>query len=916
MAGKLYVFDAMAFAFRAYYAIRTALTDAEGRPANAVFGFTRILLKLLREHAPSHVAVVFDAPGKTFRDEMYPGYKATRKETPSDLKEQFPRMHEVVEALNLALLVVPGVEADDVMATLARQAEAAGMETVLVTGDKDLLQLVSEKVKVFDPSKGDEGKWHGREEVVERFGVGPEHVIDALALIGDAADNVPGVRGIGGKTAKKLLERFGSLEGLYENLAELKGKQKEKILADRDQAFFSRELVTLKRDVPLDVTLDDLRRKEIDADRVTELFTTLAFHSMLEELGLAPEAAEEGPKRYKLVQTKAELEAAIAEMRANGSFAVDTETTSVDAMRADLVGVSMSCRAGTGYYVPLAHTGESLTILRDPDDLTSVERIEVLDKKEALALLRPLLEDPAVGKAGHNIKYDLLVLDWVGIRLAGITMDTMVASYLTDPSRMRHNLAEVGLQYLRHKLIPISDLLGKGSKTITFDEVPIDRACEYACEDADITWRLSEVFLPLLRDRQLESLFHEVEMPLVEILARVEKTGVAIDTALFAQLQSELVSRLGELEADIFELAGEPFNINSPKQLQGILFDKLGLEPVRKTKTGFSTNVDVLEQLAPKHPLPGKMLEYRTLEKLRGTYVEALPKLVHPRTGRIHTSFNQAVAATGRLSSSNPNLQNIPVRTELGRRIRAGFVPGDEGKCLISADYSQIELRILAHLSKDQNLIAAFEADADVHRETAARVFGVTQDEVTPEMRRQAKAVNFGVIYGMGAFGLAQSLGISNAEAARFIESYFGQYPRVRAWLDETVAQAKETGYVSTLLNRRRYLPELKSSDARTRRAGERIALNTPVQGSAADVIKLAMVRLDPALAEFNASAGGEGLAAQLILQVHDELVVEARLSCAEEVAGLMVRVMEAALPLDAPLKVDVGTGGNWAEIH
>ena len=908
MAERLYLIDAMAFAFRSFYAIRTALSDAQGRPTNAVYGFARILLKVLREQQPSHVAVVFDAPGKTFRDELYPDYKATRRETPPELKQQFPMMHELVEALNLPLLVVPGVEADDVMGTLARQAEAAGLDAVLVSGDKDLLQLVTDRVRVFDPSKEEGGLWIGPKEVTERFGAGPGHVIDALALIGDTADNIPGVRGIGDKTARKLIEQYGSLENLYDHLSDIKGKMRERLEEDRDQAFFSRQLVTIKTDVTIDTGIEDLRRREPDPERVIDALNALDFRSLAEELvpggGGAPEAES---RDYRLLLNKEDLDAAIAEMRKAGVFAVDTETTSIDPMRAELVGISMSCRAGTGYYIPLGHTPEALQIFRDPDDLTTAENLEPLPRELVVERLKPLLEDNNVGKAGHNIKYDLIVLSRAGIALDGIVMDTMVASYLTDPSRVRHNLDEVSLQYLRRKPIPIADLIGKGSKAITFDHVPVDRACEYASEDADFCWRLSEVFGPLLKERQLEDLFNEVEIPLIAVLARMEQAGIAIDTRIFEALQQEIESRLTELETKIFELAGEPFNINSPKQLQGILFDKLKLRTLRKTKTGYSTDVEVLEELAREHPLPACLLEFRTMEKLRGTYVEALPKLVHHETGRIHTSFNQAVAATGRLSSSDPNLQNIPVRTEYGRRIRQGFVAGGPGIRLISADYSQVELRILAHLSEDENLCNAFHKDADIHRDTAARVFGVPWDAVTPEMRRQAKAVNFGVVYGISAFGLAKNLGITNAEAARFIEQYFKQYPGVRRWLDKTLETAKEQGYVTTLLQRRRYVPELASGDQNTRRAAERAAINTPVQGSAADLIKLAMVRLDPLL---------ERRDARMLLQVHDELLVEAGADRAKETAALMKETMEEAMRLAVPLKVDVGIGSNWAEIH
>lgn len=906
MSDTLYLVDGMAFAFRAYYAIRTGLSDSKGRPTNAAYGFARVMIKLLREEDPSHVAVVFDYPGKTFRDEAYEAYKATRRETPEDLKSQFPLMHDIVRAMNIPLFCVEGVEADDVMGTLAVQATKEGRDVVLVTGDKDMLQLVSDHVRIYDPNKGDKGMWYGRDEVIERFGAGPEHVVDALALIGDSADNIPGVKGIGDKTAKKLIAAYQSLENLYDHIEDFKGKQKENLINDKDQAFFSRELATIKTDVPLDIGYDDCVRQAPEREALVACFTDLDFHALIDEVLPEDQAAEEA-QDYRLVLDAEALQAACAEMRTARCFAVDTETTGTDPMRCTLVGFSMSCREGLAYYIPVAHQPEAMQVFADPDDLTTVQQYAGLDWEQAREIVRPLFEDSAIGKAGHNIKYDLIVLRRAGVELAGIVSDTMVASYLTDPSRLRHNLEEVSLQYLRRKMIPLSSLIGSGSKAITFDHVPVDRASVYACEDADITWRLHQTFAPLLKERKLEALFNEIEVPLIYVLARMEEAGIAIDLPLFASLQQEIEGRLGILETDIHHLAGEPFKINSPKQLQEILFNKIGLKPIRKTKTGYSTDVDVLEQLAPLHALPEKILEYRMLEKLRGTYVEALPKLVHPDTGRIHSSFNQAVAATGRLSSSDPNLQNIPVRTELGRRIREGFIPGSPACSLISADYSQIELRILAHLSGDEAMAEAFANDVDIHRDTAARVFAVEADAVTPEMRRQAKAVNFGVVYGISAFGLARNLGIAQKEAQQFIDAYFAQYPGVQRWLEETLELAKRDEYVTTLLQRRRYLPELRSSDVNVRRAAERAAINTPVQGSAADIIKLAMIAVDTAL---------KGQDARMLLQVHDELVVETPTAKAEDIADTMRQVMEGAIKLDVPLKVDVGIGRNWAEIH
>ena len=897
MDKRLFIIDGMAYAFRSYFAIRN-LRDSTGRPVNAVFGFARLLLKILREHDPSHIVMVFDAPGPTFRNEMYPEYKANRDATPEDLITQFPLIDQLVEAFDIPILRIPGVEADDVMGTLAIMAENQGLEPTLVTGDKDMLQCVTDTVRVFDPSKGDNGKWYAPVDVMERYGVPPEHVIDLLGLMGDSADNVPGVRGIGEKTAKKLLELYKDMDGLYEHIDDLKGKQKEKLIEDKEKAYLSLELVTIKTDVELDDDLEAFARKELNRESLAEVFAHFEFRALTDEF-LPDRAEEEEEERdYQLVLSLPKLKSVIKEMEASGEFALDTETTSVDPMVAQLVGISLSCKEHTGYYIPLGHTQDDL--LAEPID-------SMIPMDTALEALRPLFENPDIGKIGHNIKYDAMVLANTGLGVHGITLDTMIASYLTDASRVRHNLTEVSLKYLRCKMIPISELIGKGSKAITFDKVPLDAACEYAAEDADVTWRLSKIFHKSLREGDLESLYNEVELPLLHVLMRMEMTGIAINTAVFEELQHEIEDRLSILETEIHSLAGAPFQINSPKQLQKVLFEDLGLPTKKKTKTGYSTDVSVLEELAHEHELPEKMLEYRMLEKLRNTYVEALPKMVNPKTGRIHTSYNQAVAATGRLSSSSPNLQNIPVRTDMGRRIRQGFIPGSPGMKLISADYSQIELRLLAHLTQDEALIQAFRDGRDIHSDTAARVFEVELDEVTSEMRRQAKAVNFGVVYGISAFGLARNLGISNKDAARFIENYFAQYPRVKTWIEETIASAKDKGYVTTMMNRRRYIPEINGSDVQSRKGAERIAMNTPVQGTAADIIKVAMIQVDQAL---------QGTGAKLLLQVHDELIIEAPADSATEISKTVAGIMSSAMKLDVPLDVDVGVGNHWAEIH
>ena len=903
MKKTFYLIDAMAFIFRAFHAINANLTDANHRPTNAFYGFTRILLKILREQQPDYVAVVFDSREKNFRKEMYPAYKANRKATPEELIEQFPRVYEVVKALNLPALTVPGVEADDVMGTLAVEAEKAGMDVVLVSGDKDLLQLVSDQVKMFDPGKEDSKAWTGPAEVEARFGVGPEHVPEALALIGDSADNIPGVRNIGEKTAAKILSRYQTLENVYANLEEFKGKQREYLEADKEQAFFARTLVTIKKDVEVDGDLESYKRREWKETEVEACFRDLAFHSILEELVPTEAETETVTQSYALVLTREGLEQVVAELNRHDAFALDTETTSLQPMLARLAGISLSAEAGRAWYIPLGHEAADLDALMSEDAFPDPE----FSAEEALELLKPLLEDPAIEKYGHNIKYDFIVLARAGIHLQGIGMDTMLASYLTDASRLRHNLDELSLLYLNHKTIPITDLIGKGAQSIPFSQVPLAKASDYACEDADITWRLAQRLRPELAKEDLIPLLDEIELPLVEVLAAMEMAGIAIDTAQFAALQQELATKLTTLESTIYDLAGEEFNINSPKQLQRILFDKLQLKPGRKIKSGYSTDLETLESLAKDHPLPESIVEYRGLEKLRSTYVDVLPNLVNPETGRIHTSFNQAVAATGRLSSSNPNLQNIPTRTELGRRIRRGFVADGPDKKLIAADYSQIELRILAHLAQDDALCEAFREDKDIHRDTASRIFRVAPDEVTSEMRRQAKAINFGVIYGMGEVSLAKSQGLTRQEAKQFIESYFNTYPGVTAWLEDTRKTAHETGYVLTLMNRKRLLPDIRSSSPMFRSAAERMAVNTPVQGSAADIIKIAMTRVHEALKKYPA---------RLLLQVHDELVIEADATIADEVAQLTRDIMENAISLLVPLKVDVGVGDHWAEIH
>ncbi|MCK5557651.1 MAG: DNA polymerase I [Candidatus Hydrogenedentes bacterium] len=892
----LYLMDGAAFAHRAFHAIKH-LTDREGKPTNAVFGFTKTLLKILREKRPDYMAVAFDTHAPTFRHEMYPEYKATRKKTPEELVAQMPVILEVADALGMRVVEKDGYEADDIIGTLARRAVDAGMDVMILTGDKDLLQLISPHITVHDP-QGKNGP-HTMENMRERFGLSPEKVVDVMALWGDSSDNVPGVPGIGEKNAKQLISKYGSLTGLYENVAEIKGKKGQNLRENRDLAFLSRKLVSLDTDVPLDLDPQGCKLDDIDALKIIPIFKRLNFQSLLKEFV----GSEEEELDYRVIQDRATLERLASDLRAAGSFTLDLETTSKIPMQADIVGISVSLRACTGFYVPTGHREEAL---QDTDG----KRYGQVPREEFISIVKPLLEDESVKKTGQNIKYDMVVLARHGITLRGADFDTMIASYLIDPTGGKHNLDDLALRYLDHKMIPISDLIGTGSKAITMERVPVDRVAHYSCEDADITWRLRELFEPMLEERALTKLFREVEVPLIPVLARMEVAGVKIDLTVFSHLSNRLNREIERVAEDVYEIAGERFNINSSKQLQKILFDKLGLTKLRKTKTGYSTDVAVLEQLSGEHPLPERLLEYRTLEKLRSTYVESLPKLINTSTGRIHTSFNQAVTATGRLSSSDPNLQNIPIRMELGKELRSGFIPGSDDLLFVSADYSQIELRTLAHLSGDENLTKAFRNGEDIHRATAARIFGVSSaDEVTPEMRRRAKVVNFGVIYGMGAFRLAREFGISMDEAKAFIEHYFGIYPRVRKYTEKTLAEAEDKGYVETILNRRRYMPELRGAKGADRQSAERAAINAPIQGSAADLIKVAMNRLDTFLSENN-------MKTRLILQVHDELLLEAPLNEVEIVKQETKRIMENAYPLDVPLKVDIGVGRNWLESH
>ena len=892
----LVLVDGSSYLYRAFHAM-PPLTNSRGEPTGAVYGVTNMLRKLLADYEPEFVSIVFDAKGKTFRDELYPEYKANRPPMPGELVEQIDVMHAVVRAMGLPLLQIEGVEADDVIGTLARQAAAQGMDTLISTGDKDMTQLVDGTIKLVNTMTN---TVYDRDAVIDKFGVPPERIIDYLALTGDSVDNIPGVPGVGPKTAAKWLQEYGSLDNVIAKADAVSGKVGEKLRASLAQLPKSRALATIKCDVPLAQAPRELKRQPPDEARLRELFARLEFKTWLAELGginpqaEAPTVAPAG--RYETIVDEAALDAWIERLGRAPLFCFDTETTSLDARRAEIVGVSFTDKAGEAAYLPLAHAY--------PD------APQQLARDSALRKLKPLLEDPGRPKLGHNLKYDLSVLANYGIELAGLAYDSMLESYVLDSTASRHDMDSLALKYLGYKTIKYQDVAGKGKNQINFSEVPVDQAAPYAAEDADITLRLHEHLWPRLAQIEpLVKLFHGVEMPLVPVLARMERNGVKIEVEMLRNQSTELAKRMLEIEREAHEHGGQPFNLDSPKQIQEVLYQKLKLPVLKKTPTGQpSTAEDVLQELALDYPLPQLILDYRSLSKLKSTYTDKLPEMINPVTGRVHTSYHQAVAATGRLSSSDPNLQNIPVRTAEGRRIRQAFIPMP-GYKIVSADYSQIELRIMAHLSGDAGLIAAFAAKLDVHRTTAAEVFGVTPDQVTDEMRRHAKAINFGLIYGMSAFGLARQLRIDRAAAQQYVELYFQRYPGVKDFMDRTRASAHERGYVETLFGRRLALPEINAANMVRRQAAERAAINAPMQGTAADLIKRAMLAVDQWIRKDRADV-------TMIMQVHDELVFEAAEDQLDSIQDSVRRCMTEVAQLDVPLVVDIGIGANWDEAH
>ena len=897
MPKTLYIIDSHAHLYASYYAIPN-LRAPDGEPTGAVYGFTAAVLKILREKSPDYLVAVFDAPGDVFRKKQYADYKATRKPMPEDLVPQIGRAKEIMAALGVRTVAAPGYEADDLVAKFAAEARADGCDVVIVSRDKDLMQLLGSGVVMADSRKDtvmDEA-W-----LKETRGITPAQVIDMLGLMGDAADNIPGVPGIGEKRAVTLLQDYGSLDEVLAHADEIKGKMGESIRANADLARLSRRLATLEPNVPVDVTFADLTLGRPDHEKLNDLFTRLAFRRLVEEFPLvgaadAPDTeAERAAKDFRLVNTPAALKKLASRLKRADAFAIDTELTGLDPLSDELVGLSFSTAEGEGDYVPV----------RGPEGET------VLDIATVGRVLGPVLASPANLKVAHNAKFDLAVLRTAGLAVGGPIFDTMIASYLLDSGSRHHGLDALSKELLHYTPVPITDLIGEKKRGLLqkrMDEVPLSEIAPYAAEDAEVAWRLYREFEPRLEAEGLAELFRDVEMPLVRCLEQMQRHGVAVDVELLKKLSDKLGRRMDALEAEIYAGAGREFNIASPKQLEAVLFDELGLTPLRKTKTGRSTDARTLEALAGQHAVPAKVLEYRMLSKLKGTYIDALPLLVSQRTGRIHASFNQAVTATGRLSSSHPNLQNIPIRGEQGREIREAFVPGDrKGDVLLTADYSQIELRLLAHFSQDPFLLDAFARDLDIHAFVASEIFDVPQNEVTGEQRSRAKAINFSLIYGKTAYGLARDMAISVGEAARFIEAYFARYTRVREFMVRVLTSAQKDEFVTTILGRRRRTPGIKCTDGSHWNNPERAAFNTVLQGSAADMIKVAMNNIQGRIER-------EARPLRMILQVHDELVFEVPRDAVADEQTMIVEEMIGAIPLIVPMKVNVAVGANWLE--
>jgi len=883
----LFLIDGSSYIYRAFFALPYFSTSS-GIPTNAVYGFTTMILKVITDYEPDYVAIVFDTPAPTFRHEVYQEYKANRPEMPDNLSVQIPYIKEAVKGFNIPLLEKEGFEADDIIGTIARAEERKGFEIKIISSDKDLFQLVNEHITVIDTMKD---KHYDAQGVMEHLGVTPDKVTDFLGLVGDSSDNVPGVPGIGKKTAVKLLEHYGSMAHLLKNCETLSPKRvKENLTAFADQALLSKQLVTLDTAVPLAYDIEGFKTSEPDRDKLKDLFKELEFTKFLQEL--TPQASALHHE-YVLITTEKGCTELLSHIRDAQECALALITASPDPRVAQPVGIACAYTEGQAFYLPLSHTtadGPSLPL------------------KWVLSQLKPLLEDETIKKFGHNIKHEIIALEQQGIELKGITGDTMIASYLLNPSRHNHSLEDIALESFDHKMTTYKELVGTGKKELSFDQVELDKAKTYACDRAHLTLKSTKLLLAQLSREGFDQLFNHVELPLVNVLASMETHGVKIDTDSLKSISREFETILNTSSENIYQLAGETFNINSPQQLGKILFEKLHLPGAKKTKTGYATDVDVLTKLAQTHPLPAEILAYRSISKLKSTYVDALPHLVNPATGRIHTSYNQTVTATGRLSSSNPNLQNIPIRSSEGRKIRAAFI-AEKGCSILSADYSQIELRILAHLSQDQLFVEAFRQNEDIHTRTAAEIFGLMPNLITQQMRREAKVINFGIIYGMSSYGLAKELGISPKAAGAFIDNYFRKYRGVKTYIDSMLEEAKKKKYVTTLMNRRRYVPEITSKNMAARQFAERTAMNAPIQGTASDLIKSAMITI-------NNRIRLDSLKTKMIIQIHDELVFEVPEKELELVRHLVKEEMENVVELTVPLEVEIHWGKTWDEAH
>ncbi|HAS6202492.1 TPA: DNA polymerase I [Vibrio vulnificus] len=923
----LILIDGSSYLYRAFHAYPGTMSNGD-IPTNAVYGVVNMLRSMMRQFASDRIAVVFDAKGKTFRDDMYPEYKANRPPMPDDLRCQIEPLHQVIKAMGLPLIAIEGVEADDVIGTLAYQASQQGMPVLISTGDKDMAQLVDDNITLINTMTN---VVMDREGVIEKFGIPPELIIDYLALMGDKVDNIPGVPGVGDKTATALLQGIGGLSQLYDHLDDIaalsfRGSKTmaKKLVDNKDNALLSYQLATIKLDVALQETPESLLKTEPNKDELIKLYGQLAFKSWLNELleggtgvveadekaqtsvrsGASPveseinnAAANIDRSQYQTIFDQATFDIWLDKLKASELFAFDTETDSLDYMVANLVGLSFAVAEGEAAYVPVAH-----------DYLDAPEQ---LDRDWVLAQLKPLLEDDTKAKVGQNLKYDASVLARYGIEMKGIKHDTMLTSYVYNSVGGKHDMDSLALRFLQHSCISFEQLAGKGKNQLTFNQIDLNEAAVYAAEDADVTLRLhNRLFANIEQDEKLNAIYQEIEVPLVPVLSRMERTGVLIDDMKLSAQSQEIAVRLGELEQKAYEIAGQPFNMNSPKQLQTILFEQMGLPVIKKTPSGTpSTAEEVLQELALDYPLPSVIMEYRGLAKLKSTYTDKLPKMINPHTGRVHTSYHQAVTATGRLSSTDPNLQNIPIRNEEGRRIRQAFV-APHGYKILAVDYSQIELRIMAHLSGDQALLDAFQQGKDIHAATAAEIMGVSIEQVSSEQRRRAKAVNFGLIYGMSAFGLAKQLGIPRGEAQAYMDKYFERYPGVMQYMEDTRSNAAQHGYVETIFGRRLHLPEITSRNVMRRKAAERAAINAPMQGTAADIIKKAMLLVDQWIQE-----EGNGRV-KLLMQVHDELVFEVEESCLTEIESKVQQLMESAAQLNVPLVAEAGHGDNWDQAH